>query len=109
MKAEYYSNMLDEDTALQTCTAYDFGCTDSKGRKLGAVIRTGVRTFVAAPAGQGGWTVAPGTHHYFRPQATRGGKKYGALQSTRYYPTAEQLEAAVQLYLANARKRASTK
>jgi hypothetical protein len=98
---------ITEDARDET-QRHDFGVRDSKGRVLGANVATGRRVFEAAQVGNGSWwTLAPGTHFYFCPQATRDGRGFGATQGARYFATAAERDAAVARYLDSARKRAA--
>lgn len=90
---------------------HDFGCTDERGRAMGADITTGTHEFAVIEGEPQQWTawftIAPGTHFYFRPHATRNGRGFGALQSARYFSTKQERETAIQKYLADAKKRAA--
>lgn len=95
-----------------------FGIKDERGREIGADIDTGVTTFRlvtqeewdSQPSWGGGYyTVPAGDQYWYCPQATRNGKKYGALQRQQFFPTAAERDAAVEKYLANAKKRAAKK
>jgi hypothetical protein len=98
---------ITEDARDET-QRHDFGARDSKGRVLGARVATGRRAFEEAQEGDGcWWTLSPGVHFYFCPQATRDGKGFGATQGARYFATAEERDTAVARYLDSARKRAA--
>ena len=85
-----------------------FGVLDKRGRQIGAVIYTIEETFTATDSARGAvWCVEPGTWFAWWPQATRDGVKYGALQGRRRFRTAEERDADIERYLADARKRAS--
>lgn len=84
-----------------------FGVEDSKGRAVGADVYIGEVSFSLAPDSDiSYYTHAPGAYCYFRPEATRGGKAFGASQPERIFDTPEERDAAIDAYLKDARKRA---
>jgi hypothetical protein len=77
-----------------------FGTADAKGRAIGAMV-------VLSNGEYENPDVFVGRVFGFRPQATRDGDSYGALQNERWFATVTERDAEVTKYLANARKRAS--
>lgn len=91
--------------------ARDFNVLDKKGRAIGGVanLYEADRTiaerelYVSCPQGE----VKPAGRVYgYSPHATRDGEWFGAIQGTQWFDTAEQRDAAVARYFANAEKRA---
>jgi hypothetical protein len=92
----------------------NFGINDSRGREIGAQIYTYEETHTeisdeAAAASYSGYYtgVEPGLYFGFRPHATRNGSTYGALQHGARFATVAERDAAIEKYLAGARKRAA--
>jgi len=83
---------------------YFFEILDDKGRELGARLSFSTHTFVEHPSGH--YITEPGEYLTFCPQATRGGKSFGACQTLRLFKTEAELIAGVEKYLADAKKRA---
>jgi hypothetical protein len=106
------SHKIDDDK--ETREEFDFGVKDSKGRALGSRVFKGRDEFVEIDEAHRrenqyavGYHVRPGSYFYFRPSATRDGKHYGAWHYPSYFHTAQERDAAVAKYVANARKRAA--
>lgn len=96
------------DTGRQ---ARHFGVRDTKGRVIGGRVvlfeadRAVVEQQLYVGCKQG--EVKPAGRVYgYRPNATRDGEWFGAIQGTQWFDSAEQRDAAVVRYFANAEKRA---
>ena len=119
-----FDDRFDPETRVHTF----HGSTDSKGRQIGAKVRTFVRTWKRATnyrlVTNGDRTYAvdtthstlygdvlierePGTEYGFAPHATRGGKDYGAYTGYRLFATELERDAAIGDYLIAAAKRAA--
>lgn len=92
----------------------DFCANDKKGRALGTRIYLGVAVHVPyedrptdASQYATGYRIAAGTHFTLCVHTMRNGQTFGASQSRQYFATSEEREAAVNKYLAAARKRAA--
>lgn len=99
-------------TRLEKTEQVDFDLRDERLRRLGARVSYTVKTFEPAPDGSGGpsfYDVEPGSYFCAHLQATRDEADFGAFQKDRIFATAEEREAAVEKYLAEAKKRASKK
>ena len=89
---------------------HDFAAKDRFGRSIGAHAKT--YEVVIDDAEDSLWDRKVGRHlpvgryFAFRPSATRNGRKYGALQYTQYFDTAEARDKAVIKYLRGAQTRA---
>lgn len=89
-------------------TQHSFGVVDSKGRDVGAFIKTFTRECVVVSEDERCFTtMAPGSYFGFFPSATRAGQQFGATQDYQYFQTAETRDKAVALYLAAAQRRAT--
>lgn len=106
---KFYVRAKDCNTGDVNTEHVDFGLSDSRGRKIGARIRTyrqdrvpaiGSNTLLAPDSLGTGWFVLD-------VHATRDGKPYGASQATRYFESATARSIATDRYLADARKRAA--
>ncbi len=89
---------------------HDLGHADAKGRRIGAEIRTSLITVADKPADHSGgyYGYRPAGRYYaFVPHATRNGVHYGASQRETLFAKVEERDAAIEKYLANARKRAA--
>lgn len=92
--------------AHESTEHHDLGCTDAKGRAIGAFIRRDQVTFaladdtVVCP-----YIAEPGHHFSFTPHLTKNGREFGPVQYHKYFRTAEAREAGIAKYLADARKR----
>lgn len=87
---------------------HDLGHKDGRGRAIGADIFFDRRTYEPTASEAGGWyTLAPGTYYCWTPQATRDGTRYGACQDARHCASAEERDAEIKKYLADAAKRAA--
>lgn len=83
----------------------DFGVTDGKGRKVGAMVfKSTLEVETEEQASR--WQVVPGTYYTFLPSATRDGFNYGASQSLRLFDSETKLHFAVEAYFRDARNRA---
>lgn len=94
----------------RTRTHESFGDLDERGRMVGArITRYEIETIAVGPDAEGYvlYLAHAGRWFAFEPHATRDGQRYGASQSTRYYPTAGRREDAISLYLREAMKRAA--
>lgn len=91
-------------------TEHDFGVTDARGRKIGALVHRFMTEYVER---EGGWaancmgsTRPAGMYITLQTQASRDGVPYGAWQDARYFTTEAEREAAVAKYLKDAQARA---
>ena len=100
--------------------AQDYGCCDSRGRAVGGrVTFLSVSWAAASPEAVAAYAARTysgrliyaerdgATLYAFRPQATRDGAKFGALQDRRFYATLAEAQAAAQDYFTQAAKRAA--
>ena len=84
-----------------------FGIFDPRGREIGAQIRTFDATFEPIPEGDAWYYhMEPGHYYALKVWATRDGKPFGAMQSTRFFKTIEERQGAIDKYLKYAQKRA---
>jgi hypothetical protein len=87
-----------------------FDVRDSKGRMVGAQIKTFVRDLVSYEEGSNEHyyfsSRPPGRYYCFEPRSLRDYKPYGASQKTRYFSLIEARYGAVSVYLDAARERA---
>lgn len=81
-----------------------FGVRDSKGREIGADVY--LYNNIRSEDHLSRYRDAEGNPFAYSPQATRDGSKYGASQTTYFFPTQEARDAAVAKYFSGARKRA---
>jgi hypothetical protein len=87
-----------------------FGILDERGRTIGALIVTGEREFVTAPADAMSFYDQPaGRFFYSTVHATRDGKPFGAMQHPLYFRSEEARSAHIKNYLKTARIRAARK
>lgn len=86
-----------------------FGVEDSRGREIGAWIRTEEISFRESTSQWGYYLIKPGSYFSVKMQATRGEVAYGASQPTHYYETKEERDSAIAAYLKSAHKRATAK
>lgn len=108
MDSRPYFNRI--DTFIRT-EVRDFGILDAKGRSIGAMAEIGEMEFVVEPNPvqfRGYWRNPDFAGHWytFKPGAMRGGQKFGAWQEPRMFRTAEERNAAMEVYFAKAAKRA---
>ncbi len=85
-----------------------FHANDSKGREIGAYIRTEEISFQETNA-HCYFMIKPG--HYFSlwVRAARNRANYGPAHATSYYDTKEERDSAIAAYLQSAEKRATAK
>ncbi len=101
-----YKSRIAKETKSQQ-RVVSFGVKDSKGREIGAQIRTWETDFEStSPEAKVWYAIKPGHYFSLYAQATRGGKAFGASQSTHYFTIVSARNAAIEKYLAQARKRA---
>jgi hypothetical protein len=82
-----------------------FGCSDGKGRWVGAIIYRSLDDGQEDQCGYPGYE--PGLYYTFRPMAARNGLPYGGGRQPHYHFKSEaEREAAIEKYLASAKKRA---
>lgn len=87
-----------------------FAIFDRFNREIGASLERStivVSAEIEERPYHGGTQKEPGTYYSFRPHATRNARNYGASQRSDWFNTEEEREAAIQKYLAGARKRAT--
>jgi hypothetical protein len=94
-----------------TLSKHDFAARDSKGRAIGARIRTYTVDFVPATEEEVKtmWTyqTEPGTRFFcFRAYATRNDVEFNALHPERQFATPEARDKAIITYLRGAQTRA---
>lgn len=98
-------SIINDETYMGS-EAHDFNVCDSRGRLIGAVIYYREIELVEAAPETRSWYNHPAGYWYTATmQATRDGKPYGASQTRRWFATEAEREAAVNKYLADARKR----
>ncbi len=101
----YKSRVAKETKSKQRVVS--FGVKDSRGREIGAQIRTWETDFESAsPEVKMWYAIKPGHYFSLNVHAVRGGISYGASQPTHYFTTVSERNAAIEKYLAQARKRA---
>ena len=83
-----------------------FGITDSKGRRVGALVWLGVGEFIPAVPGRTTWSTPVGSYFTARPSATRDSYEFGPAQRERFFATARERDAWVEKYFAGAERRA---
>ena len=87
----------------------NFGIRDNKGRFVGCQIETGIAEFIFSTVPDAVTfypKILPGKYVWFRPHATRDGRRYGACQVDRYFETTEKMEKAIAKYVEKAKARA---
>ncbi len=94
--------------AIPTSTRrdHDFGVTDAKGRKVGAIVWTAVEEYVPATDDRFTWNTKPGTYFTATPHASRNGYIFGATQATYHFETEAERAAWIAKYLKAAERRA---
>lgn len=108
---EYSSYDYRNDVA-QGSETREFDAVDSKGRRFGASAYKFHRDYsrkvgeVAAYCAHNMCQRPAGRYFGFRPQAMRGGERYGASHGETLYSTEAERDAAVAKYFADAQKRA---
>ena len=86
---------------------HSFGYADKAGRALGCIVSYTLATFEQIPdSARLFYNVKPGRYFAWNGQVTRNGAEFGAIQPTHYCETEAERDAAVQKYIANAKKRA---
>lgn len=104
--------VTDETRSEQTETAIGFGILDGRGREIGATVKTYRSDVVEiSPIGADGErnysSARPvGVYFCFFACGNRNGAEYGGGSARGYFLTATERDAAVEKYLADARKRA---
>lgn len=90
---------------------HDFGVKDARGRAIGAkVYYREIELVEFTPEEFQVYYALPAGYYYVATmRATRNGVDYGASQPRQYFATEAERDAAVQAYLANAKKRAAKK
>ena len=96
-------------THSETNEHIDLGANDKYGRPIGALIIRYIAVHTEASADARQWyQTAPGEYFALEYKATRNGKQYGGgYVSPRMFDTEAKREAAVETYLAGARRRAT--
>lgn len=101
-----------EDYKTEGVERRDFGIKDGKGRSLGANavkcsgIRVSTKRMLHISCQQD--PLKPeGPVYGFRPQAQRNGEAFGAVQSTRWFETPADRDAAIAKYFVMAEKTAT--
>lgn len=84
--------------------AEDFGVADSKGRKIGGLVK--LETIVRVEAEDGTGDQPAGTTYAYRPSATRDGRAFGAYNYGKTFATEAERDHGVVAYFKAARKRA---
>lgn len=105
------SNLVrfEETDSNMVKTPYNFGIQDSKGREIGAIIKTYMTTRVEVPGDSHGYLCHKkyiGTHFAYRVHATRNNEYYGATQQEVFCKTHEERQEKIEKYLRDAKKRA---
>lgn len=94
-------------TWTSTEVYHDFGVTDARGRKIGAVVTFSLVEFVEKTEDRSwGYRRPAGMYLALCTQATRNGKHYGATQDDQFFATEAEREEAAAKYLKSARARA---
>lgn len=97
---------IQQNQSASTTQYISFAVVDSKGREVGAIIRTYEVDFIEDAYATCYWEHPAGHFFLFEPRATRDQQRYGACQGWKSFATAAERAQAVQTYLAAARKRA---
>lgn len=92
----------------------DFGKTDSKGRRIGAMIVRDNETYALMTEAEIKTSfcfsyIEPGLWFTYHIQTTRNGSRYGACQPTHYFATVEERDVAIHAHLARSMKAAAKK
>lgn len=93
-------------------TQYNFGIQDSKGREIGAIIKTYMITRIEVTGDSLGYLCYKkyiGTHFVYRVHATRNNESYGATQYEVFCKTAKERQEKIDKYIKDAKKRALNK
>lgn len=90
---------------------YDYALADSKGRRIGAQVKTWQGVVLDWEAGRSYCVnaAAGDTIYCYEPGATRDGQHFGASKASQIYYSAEARDAAVQKYLRGAARRYARK
>ncbi len=101
--------MFDNIAILETAIKYEkrnFDVVDAKGRVIGGSVKTWTEERVVSDAKTNWLSSWVGIKYFYEPHALRDGQYFGAIQNCKCFDTADERDAAVEKYFANATKRA---